>query len=121
MNDAPIHTSKKTGKNLWQEYRVYPDRLELQSWFLFHTVIIPLNEILDLEVRPPGMIWGIKLDNCNFCRHVLVTKKAGGFNIGFTPDDPDKFVESCRSILPERRKLADDSAHESINQNPFKI
>jgi hypothetical protein len=121
MNGAPIYTSKKAGKNLWQEYRVYPDRLELQSWFLLHTVIIPMNEIRELEVRPPGLIWGIKLDNCNFCRHVLVTKKSGGFNIGFTPDDPDKFVESCRSILPERLRPAADFTRDSINPNPPKI
>ena len=101
MNGAPIYTSKRTGRSLWQEYRIYPDRLELQSWFLFHTVVVPANEIQAIKARPPGAIWGVKLDNCNFCRHVLLIRKSGLFKrIGFAPDDPDKFVEICKSILP---------------------
>jgi len=100
MNGAPIYTSKRTGKNLWQEYRIYPDRLELQSWCLFHTLVIPTGEILSVEIHSPGFIWGIKLDNCNLCRHVVVIKKSGLFKrIGFAPDDPEKFVAVCKSIL----------------------
>jgi hypothetical protein len=107
MNDTPIYISKRTAKSLWQEYRVCRDRLELQSWFLFHTMVIPAGEITSIEVRPSifsgsrGIIWGIKLDNCNLCRHVLLTKKTGLFKrIGFSPDDPEKFVAVCKSILP---------------------
>ena len=103
MSNTPIYASKRTVKGLWQQYRIYPDRLELQSWCLFHTVVIPTTEIVEIEVHPPGIIWGIKLDNCNFCRHVLLTKKSGRFKcIGFSPDDPEKFVEVCKSILPNR-------------------
>jgi hypothetical protein len=107
MNGSPIYISKRTGRSLWQEYRIYPDRLELQSWFLFHTLVVPANDIQAVEVRPSifrgrdGVIWGIKLDNCNLCRHVLLTKKSGRFKrIGFSPDDPDQFVAACRSIAP---------------------
>ena len=93
MNSAPIYVSKRTGKNLWQEYRIYPDRLELQSWFLFHTVVIPANEILAVEVRSPGFVGGLKLDNCNFCSHVRILRKSGLFkHIAFTPDNPQKFA-----------------------------
>ena len=100
MNGAPIYISKRTAKNLWQEYRVYPDRLELQSWFLFHTVVVPASDISSAEVHPPGFIWGIKLDNCNLCRHVVIIKRSGLFKrIGFVPDDPEKFVADCKSIL----------------------
>ncbi len=107
MNGVPIYISKRTGRSLWQEYRIYPDRLELQSWFLFHTLVIPAGEISKVAVRPSilhgqkGAIWGVKLDNCNFCRHVLLTRKSGLFKrIGFSPDDPEKFMAVCRSILP---------------------
>jgi hypothetical protein len=101
MNDTPIYISKRTGKGLWQEYRIYRDRLELQSWLLFHTVVVPAYGIQAIEARPPGAIWGVKLDNCNFCRHVLLIKKSGLFKrIGFSPDDPEKFVAVCQSILP---------------------
>jgi hypothetical protein len=101
MNPIPLYASKRTAKSLWQEYRIYRDRLELQSWFLIHTLVVPANEIQAVEIRPSGIIWGVKLDNCNFCRHVLLIKKSGLFKrIGFSPVDPDKFVEICKSILP---------------------
>ena len=76
--EPPIYFSRRTAASLWQEYRVYSDRPELQSWFLFHTVVIPAEGILTIEVRPfifggnRGFIWGIKLDNCNLCRNVLL-------------------------------------------------
>jgi hypothetical protein len=101
MNDTLLYKSKRTGKSLWQEYRICRDRLELQSWFLFHTVVLPANEIQAVEVRPSGLIWGVKLDMCNCCRHVSLIKKSGLFKrIDFSPDEPDKFVEICKSILP---------------------
>ena len=107
MNDTPIYISKRTAKSLWQEYRVCRGPLELQCWLLFRTVVVPANEIQAVEVRPAlftgpgGAVWGIKLDNCNLCRHVLLIKKSGLFKrIGFSPDDPEKFVAICKSILP---------------------
>ena len=106
--EPPVLVSRRTPASLWQEYRIYSDRLELQSWFLFHTLVIPAPEILEIEVRPSifggsrGLIWGIKLDNCNLCRHVLLKRKHGGFKrIGFTPDNPDEFVRVCKSIMPD--------------------
>ena len=109
MNDAPLYASKRTAKSLWQRYRIHRDRLELQSWIIFHTFIVPTDEIQAIEVRPSvfggwkGFTLGIKIDNCNLCRHVLLTKKRGLFKrIGFSPDEPEKFVEICKSILPGR-------------------
>ena len=109
MNDALPYQSKRPAKSLWQQYRIYRDRLELQSWLLFHTVVVPTNEIRAIEVRPAlfsgpgGAVWGIKLDLCNCCRHVLLIRKSGLFKrIGFSPDDPEKFVAVCQSILPNR-------------------
>ena len=109
MNDMPLYASKRTGKSLWQQYRIYSDRLELQSWFLLHTLVVPRDKIQAVEVRPSvlssdkGFTWGIKLDNCDLCRHVLLTKKSGVFKrIGFSPDQPEEFVEVCTSILPTR-------------------
>lgn len=107
MNHAPIYVSRRTAKSLWQQYRIYPDRLELQSWFLLHTVILPANELLDVEVRPSGfggfkgMTWGIKLDNSDLCRHVSIRKRSGLFKrMSFSPDDPEKFAALCKSIIP---------------------
>jgi hypothetical protein len=46
--EQPTYVSSRTVANLWQEYRIFPDRLELQSWFLFHTIVIPAREILTI-------------------------------------------------------------------------
>jgi hypothetical protein len=106
VNGTPIYASKRTPKSLWQEYRIYGDRLELQSWFLLHTVVIPANEIQTVEVRPSifcgskGITWGVKIDNCDLNRHVLLTRKSGFLSrIGFSPDNPENFVEVCKSIM----------------------
>ena len=105
--EPPIYVSRRRPASLWQEYRIYPDRLELQSWLLFHTVVIPANDILEIEFRPSafswrkGFTWGIKLDMTDLCRHVLVRKKSGFWKcLAFTPEDPDEFVRVCKSILP---------------------
>jgi hypothetical protein len=107
MDETLIYSSKRTLKSLWQQYRIYTDRLELQSWFLLHTVVVPKNEVQAIEVRPSaltsqkGFTWGVKLDNCDLCRHVLLKKKSGLFKqLGFSPDEPEEFVEVCKSILP---------------------
>jgi hypothetical protein len=111
MNDTPLYTSKRMVKNLWQEYRIYRDRIELQAWFLFGTMVVPVGEIQGIEVRPSvfsgrgwkGVTWGIKNDLCDLCRHVLLTKKTGFFKcIGFSPDEPERFVEICQSSLLHR-------------------
>ena len=107
--NTPIYKSRRSGKNLWQEYRIYPDRVELQSWLLSHTITIPARDIDKIEVRPPaigprglypeGVTWGIKLDNADFRRHVLVTRKTGLWKrLAFTPDDPGKFVAACETL-----------------------
>ena len=52
----------------WQQYRIYRDRLELQAWILFHTVVVPIGEIRAIDVRPSvfsgrkGFTPGIKLE-----------------------------------------------------------
>lgn len=117
MIDTPLYTSKRTAKSLWQQYRIYRDRIELQSWILLHTVVLPIDEIQAVKLRPSviggwirltsGMkidfsdMWGIKIDFCDLCPHVLLRKTSGLFNaIGFSPDEPEKFVEICKSVLP---------------------
>jgi hypothetical protein len=106
--EEPVLVSRRTPASLWQEYRIFSDRLELQSWILLHAIVIPAREILEIEVRPSvfggrkGFAWGIKLDNSDLCRHVLVTRKCGLFKrIAFTPDNPDEFVRACQSIMSD--------------------
>jgi hypothetical protein len=104
--EQPVYVSRRTPAGLWQEYRIYSDRLELQSWILLHTIVIPAREILEIEVCPSvfsgrkGFTWGIKLDNSDLCRYVRVRRKTGFWKcIAFTPDNPDEFVRVCQSII----------------------
>ena len=109
MNDTPLYASKRTARSLWQQYRIYRDRLEMQAWILFHTVVVPVGEIRAIEVRTSvlsgrkGFTSELKLDFSDLCRHVLLSKSRGLFkSIAFSPDEPETFVEICSSILADR-------------------
>ena len=111
MSD-PIYTSPRSGRSLWQEYRVYPDRIELQCKGALHTIVIPADEILDIEIRPAlvfadlfrgksfAFSFPLKIDNADGHRHIAIHRKSGFMKrIRFTPDDPEKFVDACKTIM----------------------
>jgi hypothetical protein len=117
FRDSPIYVSERSARNLWQDYRVFPDRVELQCWMLLRTFVIPAEDILDVEVRPPLSIrdispekvrlkrhwWALKLDWSDFCEHVEIHRKSGVLKyIRFTPDDPESFVAACTSTTAAR-------------------
>lgn len=69
-------------------------------------MVVTTREMLEIVVCPSvftgrkGSTWGIKLDNSDLFRHVLVRRKAGFWKcIAFTPDNPDEFVRICKSII----------------------
>ena len=108
-----IYVSSRMGRNLWQEYRVYCDRIELQSWLLFSKVRIPIDEIQAIEIRPPfvfaelfrgkgaGPAFALKIDSADLFRHLVIKRASGIFKfIAFTPDDPERFLQACESIMP---------------------
>jgi hypothetical protein len=114
--EPPLYVSPRSGASFWQEYRIYGDRVELQAWTLFHTIVIPANEIVAVEVRPPvvfadlfrrgglGSGLALKMDMADIRRHVAVRRKSGFIKwIRFTPDHPEDFVRVCKSILPAAR------------------
>ena len=114
--EPPLHVSPRSGASLWQEYRIYGDRVELQAWALFHSIIIPANEIVEVEVRPPvvfadffrrGRLWkslALKIDLSDIRRHVAIRRKSGFIKcIRFTPGNPEEFAGVCESIMPARR------------------
>ncbi|MGD0252308.1 MAG: hypothetical protein ABSC01_06380 [Verrucomicrobiota bacterium] len=107
-----LYVSPRSGASLWQEYRIYGDRVELQAWILFHTIIIPVNELVEVEVRPPvvfvdlfrrrgfGNALALKIDLADIRRHVAVRRKSGFLKcIRFTPGNPEDFVRVCKSIM----------------------
>jgi hypothetical protein len=90
---------------MWQDYRVFPDRVELRSWILLRTLVIPAEDIVDVEVESPGPFnskhwYAVKIDWADFFSHVEIHRKSGLFkHIIFTPDNPAHFVAACKSIM----------------------
>jgi len=107
----PTYASEKSAKNFWQDYRVYPDRIELRCWIVLKTFVIPAEDILEIKIRPAfsfldlfrGKVkvlwWVIKLDWADLCEHVEIHRKTGWFKyLRITPDNPTNFVAACRAI-----------------------
>lgn len=108
----PLYRSRRSAKSLWQEYRVYSDRVELQCKVALHTLVIPAEEILDIQIRPPfvfadlfrrrGFVYALplKIDFADMYLHVALKRKRGFIkHIRFTPDNPERFVEACSTIM----------------------
>ena len=113
MCKQPLYVSKRSFRNLWQQYRIYADRIELG--FCVGRKVVPADDILDVEVRPPVVIGdllrgkgfarglALKLDLADFFRNVAIHRKSGWIkHIRFTPDDPDTFVQLCKSIMKKK-------------------
>jgi hypothetical protein len=121
MEDTPVYESASTVKSLWQEYRIYPDRVEFDTHFGRMTVPfdhIEKVEVSESEVR--GLLRGdlhlkgfrpaLKLDWANFLEHVVLDKSEGYIHrILLTPDDPEAFKDALNGALAaHREKHADD-------------
>ena len=48
QQQEPLYISEPTARSLWQEYRLYPDRLELRFWLFLKILTIPVKKIVDL-------------------------------------------------------------------------
>ena len=106
----PIYVSKRSAKNFWQDYRVFPDRIELRCWIVLKTFVIRAEDIVDIKIRPGFSFskmnirmswWALKLDWSDFCEHVEIHRKTGLFKyLRITPDSPVNFVAACRSMRP---------------------
>jgi hypothetical protein len=116
MSDAVVYASKSTAKSLWQEYRVYADRVEFDT--KFGMLSVPFDhiekvEISESEVR--GLLRGdlhlkdfrpaLKLDWANFLEHVVVDKSQGYVRrILLTPDDLQAFKSALDGALNRYRQ-----------------
>ncbi len=120
MNTTPLYTSRSTVKSLWQEYRIYEDRVEFDT--LFGKMTVPFEHIERIEVSESevrGLLRGdlhlknfrpaLKLDWANFLEHLVLNKAEGYIHrILFTPDDPEAFKEALEKALNDYRgKQAD--------------
>ena len=96
MSDTLVYTSKSSVKSLWQEYRIYEDRLEFST--LFGQLTIPFEQVESVEVSESdlkGLLKGdlklkgfrpaLKLDWANFVEHVVLDRARALFVACFSP------------------------------------
>ncbi|MBN2070133.1 MAG: hypothetical protein JW814_01650 [Candidatus Krumholzibacteriota bacterium] len=112
---GPVYISKSTVKSLWQEYRVYADRVEIDTHM--GMMVIPFDHIESIEVSESevkGLLRGdlhlegfrpaIKVDWANFVEHVVIDKSEGLVKrILLTPEDPEAFKKALDKALDAHR------------------
>lgn len=115
MSETPLYASKSTVRSLWQEYRIYGDRVEFDTKFGMMTV--PFDHIESVEISESevkGLLRGdlhlegfrpaLKLDWANFVEHVVLDKREGYVRrLLFTPDDLGAFKEALEEALDQFR------------------
>jgi hypothetical protein len=108
MDQEPLYKSKCSVKNFWSEYRIFDDRVDLDT--VFKTLTVPFDEVEGVEVANSyaeglrlqlrGGKMGIKLDWADLNQHVVLDKSTGFFrHIAFTPDDPEAFRAALEMAL----------------------
>jgi hypothetical protein len=113
MEQPPLYRSKCSAKNFWKEYRIFDDRVELDTFF--KTITVPFDDVEGIEVANSywegvrlqlrGGRMGIKLDWADMNPHVVLDKSTGFFrHIAFTPDDPEMFRAALETALTRFRE-----------------
>ena len=116
MPNRVLYRSPSTVKSLWQEYRIYEERLELDT--LFGRLVIPFEAIETNTVRPSdvaGLLKGdlqlrdfrpaLKVDWANFLDHVVIDKTGRWVRrVLLTPDDPRAFNKALDEALSRFRE-----------------
>jgi hypothetical protein len=111
MSDTPAYTSPSSARSLWQEYRIYDDRVEFAT--LFGTMTVPFESIENAEVagsdlgallqgdlRLKNFRPALKLDWANFAEHVVLDKSDGHIHrILFTPENPQEFILALQAAM----------------------
>jgi len=116
MSIKPIYVSKSTVKSLWQEYRIYNNRVEFDT--VYGKMVVSFDNIERVEVSESevkGLLRGdlhlknfrpaLKLDWANFVEHVVLDKSEGWVHrLLFTPDDPEAFKNTLEKALLKYRE-----------------
>ncbi len=115
-NERPLYRTRPTARSLWQEYRLFADRIELDT-VPFGRVKVPLGDVKDVAVRPPLVIFDLfrgdyglgellrapKLDMADLAQHVVLEKTGFWKQFRITPDDPEAFVAAVKAALERFR------------------
>ena len=116
MDTDPIYVSESTAKSIWQEYRIYSNRVEIDTHFgmmtipLEHieTAVVSESEVKGLmrgDLHLKGFRPALKVDWANFVEHVVIDKSEGNIHrILITPDDPEEFVNVLGGALTAYRE-----------------
>jgi len=96
--DNLIYDSKGTPRSLWNNYRIYNDRIELQFRIFFTKIIIQRDTFVKVDVYKPPVVrtglWALKLDLADLYNHVGIERNNGLFKkIRFTPSNPYEFKQ----------------------------
>ena len=96
--DNLIYESKGTPRSLWNNYRIFNDRIELQFRLFFRTLVITRDTFVNVEIYKPPVIrttfWALKLDLADIYNHVGIERNEGFFKmIRFTPSNPNEFKQ----------------------------
>ncbi len=96
--DKLIYESKATPRSLWNNYRIFNDRIELELRLFFTKIIIPKEKFVGVDIFKPPVIrsafWVLKLDLADFYTHVEIERNDGVFKkIRFTPSNPNEFKQ----------------------------
>jgi hypothetical protein len=118
MSPQLVYATKCVAKSLWQEYRIYDDRVELDT--LLGTITVPFEQVVGVEVAHSylegvrlhlrGLRPALKLDWADFHEHVVLDKNTGLFrHFAFTPDNPEEFVAALEGALARFRHQQGES------------
>ena len=116
MSEKAIYTSVCNVKSLWQEYRIYDNRVEFDT--LLGKMTIPFAHIERINISKSevkGLLKGnlhlknfrpaLKLDWANFLEHVELDKNEGVIRrVLFTPDNPAEFKKVLNAALTRYQK-----------------
>ena len=116
MSEETLYVSKSTARSLWQEYRIYEDRLELDT--RVGLMSIPFDHIEEIRVSESevrGLLKGdlhlkdfrpaLKLDWANFLEHIVIDKNKGLIKrVLITPDNIIEFKHVLERALSDYRQ-----------------
>jgi hypothetical protein len=93
-----LYESKATSKSIWNTYKIFDDRIELQFRLFLTKIVISKDEFVSVDVYKPPVIrttfWALKMDLADLYTHVGIERKQGILkNFRFTPENPQEFKE----------------------------
>jgi len=106
MGESARYVSKSTVKSLWQEYRIFRNRVEFDTRFGMMTIPFEhIERVAVSESEVKGLLKGdlhlkgfrpaLKLDWANFLEHVVLDKSEGYVRrVLITPGDPMAFMRA---------------------------